>query len=94
MARAPSALDVEQLRHLAADADGAPLADEDLAFLASDQDVFRVDDHGDLFVVGVAGVRSYPAFQVRAAIADARTVWRLTGVAVAADPPGPQRSPK
>ena len=70
--------DVEQLRHVAQDADGIPLSAEDLAFLASaEQDALRVDDYGDLFVVTIGGVRYYRARQVRAAIADARAVWAV-----------------
>jgi hypothetical protein len=73
--RGPTPADVEQLRHVAADAGGAPLSDDDLAFLASGQDVLRVDDAGALFVVGIATVRHYAPAAVRAAIVDARAVW-------------------
>ncbi|HZF67905.1 MAG TPA: hypothetical protein VEZ47_07700 [Gemmatirosa sp.] len=79
MPHAPTLDDIEQLCHVAQDAGGAPLADEDLAFLASEQQTLRVDDHGALFVLGVAQVRHYHPAALRAAIADARAVWALVG---------------
>ena len=71
--------EVEQLRLLAADADGAPLADEDLAFLGGDQQVLQLDGADRLRVIGIATTRYYPVTQVRAAIADARALWALVG---------------
>jgi len=88
MPRAPTPDDVEQLRHVAQDADGTPLADSDLAFLADPaQQALRVDDHGGLFVLGVAQVRQYPPLALRAAIADARAVWALVRHGAGATPP-------
>lgn len=89
MLRAPTVVDVEQLSHLAADADGAPLSDEALAFLAGPQDVLRIDHHGDLAVIGVASTTYYPAAQVRAAIAEALPVWALVRWAYAGELPPP-----
>jgi hypothetical protein len=71
---APTPADVEQLRHIAADTDGAPLSEVDHAFLASEQHVLQVEDGGRLVVIGVATTRYYLVDQVRAAVADA---WRL-----------------
>ncbi|WP_284349493.1 hypothetical protein [Roseisolibacter agri] len=85
-----NAADVEQLRHVAQDADGIPLSDEDLAFLASaEQDTLRIDDDGAVFVAGIGGVRHYPMHRVRAAIADARATWARTnfGARYAERPP-------
>jgi hypothetical protein len=81
MPHAPTATDVEQLRHVAADADGEPLSDDDLAFLASAQDVLCIDDYGAPFVVGIAQTRYYQPAQIRAAIADARSVATQIGTA-------------
>lgn len=77
--RPPSAQDLEALRHVAQDADGEPLPDDALAFLAEAVgDVLRLDADR-LCVLGVAGVRHYPACAVRAALADARAVWAVVG---------------
>ena len=74
---APTPLDVEQLRHVAADADahGAPRTDAELAFLASDQNVLRVDECGDLVVVTWTRNLYFEPPEVRAVIAGALPVW-------------------
>ena len=73
---APTPLDVEQLRLVAADAE-APLTDADLAFLASEQLVLRTDGPDRLAVVGIATTSYFAAVQVGRAIAEARTVWTV-----------------
>jgi hypothetical protein len=78
MRRAPTPADVEQLRHVAADSHAAPLTDAELAFLASDQHVLRVDAFGDLVVVSWVRNHHFPARAVRAAIAAALPVWART----------------
>jgi hypothetical protein len=83
MPHAPAPTDVEQLRHVAQDADGEPLTSDELAFLASGQDVLRIMEDGELFVVGIAQVRRYPVCRVRDAVVDARVVWRLVASGMA-----------
>ena len=75
MLRDPTPTDVEQLSHVAADADGAPLTEAELAFLASEQNVLRVDEWGDLVVVSWTRNLYYKPPEVRAAIAAAVPIW-------------------
>ena len=70
---APTPLDVEQLRLVAADAE-APLTDADLTFLASEQLVLRTDGPDRLAVIGIARTTYFSVVQVRRAVAEARAI--------------------
>jgi hypothetical protein len=61
--------DVEHLRHVAADADGASLADDDIASFGSERPT----------VVGIVITRHYGVCEVRAAITDVRELCRIVG---------------
>jgi hypothetical protein len=65
------------VRHVAADADGVPLGDDDPESLASAQEAPRLDGAQRVAVLGIPTTRHYPVTRVRAAIADARDVWRV-----------------